>query len=1336
MRNYLPKFLVLLAILGAFCLPVFGQGTGVTGSISGAVTDQTGAVIADATVVVKNKENGLENTVTTSDNGTFTVATLGTGIYTVTITHSGFKQAVVTDVKVNVGTPTAVNVVLEVGAQTETVTVVGSSAELMQTQSATVGTTITGRQITDLPFASRNALDLIINLPGTSTVGRPRTSSVNGLPKNAVNITLDGVNVQDPLLKNNDGFFTYIQPKTDAIQEVTMSTATPGAESSGQGAVQIKFATRQGSPEFHGSAYIYHRNSFFNSNYWFNNRDLPEDPVDHKAPRNRVLLTQPGVRVGGPILIPYLLKDKSKAFFFVNYEEFRLPESVTRQRIVFAPSVLTGSFSWIRTSTTANALCTQINATQQQCTQNLLTLAGASGFTSTKDPIVGPLLDAINASTGKGGLKAISGQPNINQFSFINTGFQKRQFPTVNLTWNITKNHQLTNVYNYQIFRTAVDFLNNADPRFPGFPNHGAQNSNRFSDSATLVSKLGSNISNEMRFALVGGTVVFFPEVSASQFVNQGGNTLGITNGLAAPNTLTTPTATANIQRRNGPVQTFSDTATWAKGNHAYTFGGDFTRTNLFIKFIPGGNFLRPVTFGIEQTVLGGDPVNAIFSGTNFPGASATQLGEARAIYATLVGRVTAVGGNATADEKAAYTLQGNLTERAGQKATGVFFQDAWRFRPNITVNLGLRYEVQGPYYAKNNAYTVPLSFNNIFGCSGPNNFFHPDGCTNPITQFQRLAPGSKAYNTDLNNFAPTFGLAYSPDFKKGILHRLFGNSGQSALRVGYSIAYVNDGTNVGSTGLDVNPGQAFSVARNTGNDTAANGSACNTCLPIGTLLRNGLPGAVFDPAGPAFPFTPGTADQGIAFSPNLRTGYTQSWQVGIQREIMKDTVIEARYVGNRAHKLTRLFFINEVNTVENGFSKEFALAQANLIANNIAGGARAGSFAFFGAGTGTSPLPIFLAYLNAQPFANAGNAGLYTSTNFKSTVITNNLTGVAPSPTGVAGTLSGSAGLRANALLAGLQRNFFVVNPDVPNGVFLVDNGAMSSYDSLQIEVRRRLSAGLLVQANYVFAKSLTDLQASSSIAQSNYTTLRNPRLNKALSPFDITQSFKGDFIYELPVGKGKWLFGGVGNKMNWLVGGWGINGTFRIQSGSPFDLGNVQLVNMTQKQLQSMIKIRKESTAVLFLPQSVIDNTIKAFNVNPANATSLTTGYSSLGAPDPSAQFIAPAGFGNCQFAFNGQCGSSRVILKGPRFTRFDLSLAKKVTFSESKNLEFRTEFLNAFNNINFKVGSFANDVTSLSGTLGQTTFGQTTVAYQDTSTTTDPGGRLVQFVLRFNF
>ena len=1328
------KVIALTAFVAIFPLASFGQG-GVTGSLAGAISDPTGAVVAGASVVVKNNATSVESTVTTSDNGTFNVPALGTGLYTITITAAGFKRAVVTDVKVDVGNPSKVNITLEVGAPTESVTVVGTG-ELLQTQTANVSSTITGRQITDLPYASRNALDVVLFLPGTATVGRPRSSSVNGLPKGALNITLDGVQVQDPLLKNNDGFFTYISPKTDAIEEVTLSTATPGAESAGSGAVQIKFATRQGSSEFHGSAYIYHRNSFFNANYWFNNRDFKPDPVDHKAPRTRVLLTQPGFRVGGPIRIPGLIKNNNTAFFFVNYEEYRLPESTARQRTIFNPGVLTGNFQYIPTGSST------------PITRNLFTLAaavdcnlttpGVQPCPSTSDPTVGSLLSSIQASTsGAGGVNATS-DPNLNLFSFNNLGGQKRKFPTVNLTWNITKNHQLTNVWNYQQFKSVVDFLNNADPRFPGFPNQGSQASNRFSNSTTLISKIGSTISNEARFALVGGTVVFFPEIGLGQFANQGGYSLGINAGG-----VTTATAQTGPQRRNGPIETFSDSLNWGHGNHSLTLGGNFTRTNLFIKIPPAG-IVRAITFGIDQTTLGGDPANTIFSSANFPGANSTQLANARGIYATLIGRVTAVSGTAVADEALKYSLMGNIIERAGQQAWAVFGQDQWRFRSNITLNAGLRYELQGPYYAKNNAYTVPLSYDNIFGCSGANHFFSPGGCTNPITQLQRLAPGSKAYNTDRNNFAPNFGIAYSPDFKSGFFHRIFGDSGQSVLRAGYSIAYNQDGTNVGSTGLDVNPGQSFSVALNTTNDTVANGSACPACLAVGTLFRT--PGSIPTPAigAPTFPFTPGTADQAIAFNPNLRTGYVQSWTASFQREIFKDTVFEARYVGNRAKKLTRLWSINEVNTIENGFANEFKLAQANLTANNLAGGTRLGSFAYFGTGTGTSPLPIFLANFSAVPTANAGNCvasspgpgqvlctALYNSANFKATAITNNLVTTAPSPTLVGGTLFGSAGLRANAITAGLPANFFAVNPGVPAGAFVIDNSAASTYDALQVELRRRMSAGLLLQANYTYSHAMSDAFASSSISQSNFVSLRNPRLNYGLSPFDIRHSFKADFIYELPFGKGQRWAGGVGTLTNWLVGGWGINGTTRVQSGSPISFGNVTLVNMTRHQLQHMVEIRKNPTTVTWLPDEVITNTIRAFSVSPTTAS----GYSGT-PPDLTQPFIAPAGFGNCQGRFNGECGNSNIIIYGPRFTRIDMSMVKKLTFSESKNLEFRVEALNVINNQNFKVGSFANDVTSLTGTFASPTFGQTTVAYQDTSTTTDPGGRLLQFVLRFNF
>src|SRR4029453_4787858 len=272
-----------------------------------------------------------------------------------------------------------INIELEVGEVNDTVTVTAVGGDLLQTQTATVGQTITGRQIIETPFTSRDALDLISLFPGTSTVGRPRQSSVNGLPKGALSISLDGVDVQDNLLKSSDGFFTFIRPRIDAIDEVTISTATPGAESSGDGAVQIKFVTRPGTNDFTGSLYWYHRNPSLNANYWFNNALLPEDPVDHKAPRTRVLLNQFGGRFGGPIWIPKVINGHDKAFFFVNYGEYSLPERTSRTRTLLTQPASQGIFRYI----------TAAGATQSV---NLLTLAGSSGLPSTIDPTIGSLL--------------------------------------------------------------------------------------------------------------------------------------------------------------------------------------------------------------------------------------------------------------------------------------------------------------------------------------------------------------------------------------------------------------------------------------------------------------------------------------------------------------------------------------------------------------------------------------------------------------------------------------------------------------------------------------------------------------------------------------------------------------------------------------------------------------------------------------------------------------------------------------------------------------------------------------------------------------------------------
>ena len=196
-------------------------------------------------------------------------------------------------------------------------------AAVLQKESATVATTIVGRQIGELPFSTRDALTLVTTLPGVTTPGVPRASTVNGLPKSSVNLTLDGANIQDNFLRTSDGFFTSIQAKSDAVQEVTVSTAVPGAESGGEGAVQVRFITKIGSPEFHGGAFWQYRSKTFNSNYYFNNID--------GLPRDAFILRQYGGNLGGPIVIPRLWKDREKAFFFVNYEYFTLPQDYGTQ---------------------------------------------------------------------------------------------------------------------------------------------------------------------------------------------------------------------------------------------------------------------------------------------------------------------------------------------------------------------------------------------------------------------------------------------------------------------------------------------------------------------------------------------------------------------------------------------------------------------------------------------------------------------------------------------------------------------------------------------------------------------------------------------------------------------------------------------------------------------------------------------------------------------------------------------------------------------------------------------------------------------------------------------
>jgi hypothetical protein len=1305
MKRSLAPLLSLL-VIALFCASSKAQVTN-AGSISGSVTDPTGAVVAGATIVLKNNQTGVENTTTTSENGTFTIAQLPRGTYTLTVqATSGFKKSEVTRVSVNVGTPTTVNVTLEPGAPQEIVTIVGGG-EILQTQTANVGNTITGRQITELPFTSRDALDLVLALPGTQTPARPRSSTVNGLPRGAITITMDGLPDQANDSKSNDGFFTFVRPRIDAIEEVTLSSAVPGAESSGDGAIQIKFSTKGGGTEYHGSGYWYHRNTALNANYYFNNIS--------GQPRQAMILNQPGVRVGGPILIPKLLESRDKAFFFVNYEEFRLPGSTARQRVVLTQDAERGIFKY---------------GSGGSRSRDLLALAAANGQTATIDPTIGSTLAAIRGTFSQGGLTPLG--DNQQRFTWNSPASQVRKFTSVRLDFNLTPNHHLDNVWNYNVFASSPDQLNSRDPIFPGLPiGTGGQYSDRFSNSTGLRSILTKNLTNELRFGIgAGGTVLFFPETNPGAFSVLGGFNTSFTVFNPGGNNTSSPASGSSSSRNNAPSLVLLDNLSYVKGDHSFNFGVDLAQHKSWSFSV--ARVVPAITFGLDTN----DPASAMFTAANLPGASATDLTNARNLYALLTGRVTTITASAfTSEETGKYTYLGDFTQRSRQRTAGFFVQDSWRFRPNLTINAGVRWELQFPFTAQNSNYTQ-ATYEGVWGVSGVGNLFKPGTLTGSVTQFTPFPKGTHAYNTDWNNIGPSIGVAWSPSIKGGFLRRLVGESGQTVFRGGYSIAFVREGSDVFNAVIGGNPGGTL-----TANRSVALGN-----LTAGTLFRNpaGLAPPTI-PNTPAFPITPTSnppyspADSANAFVPDLKIGYVQSWSFGIQRELNKDTVLEVRYVANRGTDLWHQFNLNETNITENGFLNEYKLAQANLKKN---GGT---NFRYLGPGTGTFPLPIIAAYFGGFTNAQATNCGptnlpglpscstVYGSTNFASSTFINNLGANNANARAFAVSLFTDLGRRNNGAAAGLPANLFIANPNFVNanlangGAFLVDNSGKTWYDSFQIELRRRLSRGLLVQGSYVFSKSLSNMYGTSGSVFFQPSTLRDPSLDKTLSPFDLVHGFKANWIWELPIGRGQWLASGANGLVNGFVGGWAIHGQARIQSGSTFSFGNVQLVGMTAKELQDAIKIRQDpSGLVFFLPDDIILNTRRAFN-------STATGFSSLGAP--TGKYIAPANSNGCIQEFTGQCGFSNLILHGPSLTRFDMSIVKKTRVSEKVNIELRAEFLNAFNNINFKIGSQTAADTSITNFSGAT-FGQTATAYQDLSTTNDVGGRMVQIVLRINF
>jgi Carboxypeptidase regulatory-like domain len=1259
--------LVCLVLVSAPASPAFGQG-GATSSISGTVTDASGAIIPGADIVAKNTATNAESRAVSSESGTFSIPALNAGTYTVTVSLMGFKTAVLNNVVINAGVPGAVKAVMEVGGLEETV-VVQAASEILQTQNSQVSSTLNATMLTNLPLISRAALNSVVGLGGVNTPGGTRESTINGLPQSTINITLDGMNIQDNWLKTTDGFFARLNPSLDAVEEVTVTTAANGADSAGQGAANIRMTTRSGTNNFRGSGYYYLRHDALNANTWFNNRDLAPDPATGKAPKTELRNYQPGARVGGPIFIPGVYDGHNRAFFFFNYEETRSPRKVTYDRSILSAAAQSGIF--------------QYNSSAGVRSIPLLDVARTNGLTSTIDPTVAKLLEDVRATTPQGEVRDLS-DPNLQRFTFQNPARGYTPSPTIRIDYNLSQKHRLTGSYNYQHINSRPDTTNNTEPRFPGFAVTGSQQSTRWTTSEAVRSSLSQNLVNEFRFGGTGGPTLFQPEYGAAMYHGIDGlaNTAGFHFGMNSTQLPITNVAPGSgNSSREAYTRVIENTLSWIKGNHSLAIGASFTQAEYWFK---QQTYAPTIDFGIPS----GDPADAVFATSNaaFRDLSTTQLTAARELYSILTGRINSITANARLNEDSGtYDFLGLGTERGRMREFGFFVQDAWRVRANLTINAGLRYELQRPFYALNNSY-YQASVEDVWGVSGVGNLFQQGVLTGRRPVFVPYTEGTQAYQIDKNNFAPSLGLAWVPDKRSGFLGRVIGDSGDTVLRAAYAFAYNRPGMSSFRGIYSANPGVTISTDRTTGlNNLVLDGAG----LPLLLRDRNRL-GAPPFPTEQVTPFTEVITGDVNVFDPKLQVPYSQTWTAGLQRRLTQDTVVEVRYVGTRHLQPWQSVNYNEANIVENNFLNEFRNAQANLQANNAAGGSRAGSFAYFGPGTGTVPLPIYLGYFRGTPLGQAGDQSQYVGVSqFANSNFTTPLARFNPNPFTPAGTnantgLDGDATRRANAARAGIPVNFFRVNPDLLGGANINGNGGYTRYNSLQIDLRKRLSHGLQVQGSYVYGVGYA----------SNRYSFRTP-YRESLDTGDeggVTHAFKGNWVYELPFGQGR-KFANAGGWKDRLVSGWSIDGVARVQSGQLVDFGNVRIYGMSAEEFKKSFKLQEYAVTginpnaikqLYVLPQDIVENTVRAFSTSATSAS----GYGNLGAP--TGRYLGPANGPDCiepdPNGNFGDCGVNRLEVAGPRYVRVDLSAVKRIRLASGMTFEFRGEMLNAFNHPNF--------------------------------------------------
>jgi len=879
------KFLTVTFGVLLLCSPAFSQGS--TGRILGTVTDQSGGVVAGATISVVDTARGLTRTLTTDDAGEYSAPNLIPGNYTVRAEAKGFKKIERQNVGIQVGQEIRVDLTVQPGEQEQTVTVT-EAVPLVETTNATLGGTLDNSDIVDMPLNGRNYQMLLGLRPGVMVQpgGGPWTQSTNGVRPDESLWMVDGV--------INSNFFDsrpiggMSSPITDAavilpidaIQEFN-TMENPKAEYGWKPGAVVNVGIKSGTNSIHGSAYGFYRSAAWDARNYYNpapdggtcilNPGTPS--ACDKLPTQ---LKQFGGSVGGPII-------KDKLFFFANYEGLRslvgnalvgtggIPETVA-QTVADPADSLVDAIDAIAASQGVNAL-SAASLKLAACTSPTVT----GGVVTTNATCTGLPFFPVNTNTsGPGGTSFISFLPNTN---VSDNGVAK-------IDYHINDKNTLNGLFLVGNYRGTGE-----DHPFVTAAFLDVFNIRTYTGSGTWDYTPNSNMVNELRFG--------YNRMQYSITTNDASLTDPLTTGLSVPglpdivitgfNTIGTWHNRPQTETPN-PYEDFQDSFSYLKGKHSFKFGYEYTH---------------------------------IEADSNIP-----NYGRGRVNFTSLENFFLGIpkAGNG----KAGTLLQGSANRSMTWSNNALFAQDDWRITPKVTLNLGMRW-----------AYVSPISAsNNLWGN------FDPSTLTGLV---QQGAPGyNTMWKPDYHDFSPRVGFAWDVTGKGTTVVRGAFSIMYSAFT---AVQWMNqnDFQNDNSVSLAANPtgadiygnGILVAAGSSSGIQVKAASLSASSINWNGTVFPQitgniscgdgvGAPGSIAASTSPC---------DLMGVDPNLRVPYIMNYNVGIQHQFGNNLSLEVGYVGNRGERLVGFTDVNQAPpaTGVNPYGVQYPwLGFINVMSNDV----------------------------------------------------------------------------------------------------------------------------------------------------------------------------------------------------------------------------------------------------------------------------------------------------------------------------------------------------------------------------------------------------------------